>query len=72
VLSGHNLSKSSITVNRINADGTLGSAVHQPNTLDYGAYPHQEEHQAAPARRHDPRPSKWPFRLYGEPRGLEC
>ena len=41
VLSGHNLPTSGITVNRINADGTLGPAVHQPNTLEYGTYPHQ-------------------------------
>ncbi len=41
VLSAHNVPKPGITVNRINADGTLGEGVHQPHALDYGIYPHQ-------------------------------
>jgi len=41
VLSGHNLPTPGLTVNRINADGTLGPAVSQPNALSYGIYPHQ-------------------------------
>ena len=41
VLSGHNLPKSGITVNPINADGTLEAEVAQAQALDYGIYPHQ-------------------------------
>ena len=41
VLSGHNLPTSSVTVHRINTDGTLGAAVIQPQSLDCGPYPHQ-------------------------------
>lgn len=41
VLSAHNVPTPGITVNRINADGTLGECVPQPNALDYGIYPHQ-------------------------------
>ena len=41
VLSAHNLPQPGITVHRINADGTLGSQVPQPDSLDYGIYPHQ-------------------------------
>lgn len=41
VLSGHNLPRSGVTVNRINADGTLGAAVAQPQPIDCGPYPHQ-------------------------------
>src|SRR5262249_4528731 len=32
---------SSLTVHRINRDGTLGELVHQPNKLDTGTYAHQ-------------------------------
>ena len=32
---------SSLTVHRINRDGTLGETVHQPNKLDTGKYAHQ-------------------------------
>jgi 6-phosphogluconolactonase (cycloisomerase 2 family) len=41
VLSAHNLPKTGITVNAINADGTLGAAIEQPHSLDFGIYPHQ-------------------------------
>lgn len=41
VLSAHNVPKPGITVNRIDADGTIGERVLQPNALDYGIYPHQ-------------------------------
>ena len=41
LLSAHNLPKTGITVNRINADGTIGREIQQPEDLDYGIYPHQ-------------------------------
>ena len=41
VLSAHNLPQAGITVNRINADGTLGAQVAQADGFDYGIYPHQ-------------------------------
>jgi 6-phosphogluconolactonase (cycloisomerase 2 family) len=41
VLSAHNVPKSGITVIPIRDDGTLASAIVQPNALDYGIYPHQ-------------------------------
>jgi 6-phosphogluconolactonase (cycloisomerase 2 family) len=41
ILSAHNLPQTGITVTRINADGTLGQHVPQPDGLDYGIYPHQ-------------------------------
>jgi 6-phosphogluconolactonase len=41
VLSGHNLPQSGVTVHPINSDGTLGQAVHQPQPIDCGPYPHQ-------------------------------
>ena len=41
LLSGHNLPKAGITVNRINADGTIGPEVTQPEGLEFGIYPHQ-------------------------------
>jgi 6-phosphogluconolactonase (cycloisomerase 2 family) len=41
VLSAHNVPQPGITVNRINADGTLGPRVPQVDDLDYGIYPHQ-------------------------------
>lgn len=41
VLSAHNVPKPGITVNRINADGTIGERIVQPNALDFGIYPHQ-------------------------------
>ena len=41
VLSAHNVPQPGITVNRIDADGTLGSRVPQADGLDYGIYPHQ-------------------------------
>jgi 6-phosphogluconolactonase len=40
-LNGHNAPASGITVHRIEADGTVGAEVGQPNALDYGTYPHQ-------------------------------
>jgi 6-phosphogluconolactonase len=40
-LSAHNLPAASISVHRINADGTIGAQVEQPAGLDYGIYPHQ-------------------------------
>ena len=41
LLSAHNLPKTGITVNRINADGTIGREIQQPEDPDYGIYPHQ-------------------------------
>ena len=41
LLSGHNLPKCGITVNRIQGDGTIGPALPQPDGLDFGIYPHQ-------------------------------
>lgn len=41
LLSAHNVPRPGITVNRIEADGTIGARVHQPHALDYGIYPHQ-------------------------------
>ena len=41
LLSGHNLPKCGITVNRIQSDGTIGPAITQPDGLDFGIYPHQ-------------------------------
>jgi 6-phosphogluconolactonase len=40
LLTAHN-EPSSLTVHRINRDGTLGERVNQPNTLDTGKYAHQ-------------------------------
>jgi len=41
ILSAHNLPSSGISVNRINSNGTIGPEVKQPETLDFGIYPHQ-------------------------------
>ncbi|SPB14816.1 3-carboxymuconate cyclase-like protein [Caballeronia novacaledonica] len=41
ILNAHNHPMSGITVHSINADGTIGKAVEQPHSLDYGIYPHQ-------------------------------
>ena len=41
ILNGHNAPTSGITVHRIDADGTVGAAIEQSRTLDYGIYPHQ-------------------------------
>jgi 6-phosphogluconolactonase (cycloisomerase 2 family) len=41
VLSAHNLPRAGITIHRINADGTLGAVVAQPDGLPFGIYPHQ-------------------------------
>lgn len=41
LLAGHNLPRTGLTVNPINADGTLGPEITQQNGLDYGIYPHQ-------------------------------
>lgn len=41
VLSGHNLPRSGITVNRIEPDGTLGPEIAQSDVLEFGPYPHQ-------------------------------
>ena len=40
LLTGYN-DPSSLTVHRINPDGTLGAPVDQPNALDTGKYAHQ-------------------------------
>jgi len=49
LLVAHN-SPSSLTVHRINRDGTLGERVTQPNQLDTGKYAHQI--RATPDNRH--------------------
>ena len=41
LLSAHNLPQSGLTVNAIESDGTLGDEIAQPDTLDFGIYPHQ-------------------------------
>lgn len=41
LLNAHNLPHASITVHRINADGSIGSEVKQPAGLAFGIYPHQ-------------------------------
>lgn len=41
LLSGHNLPRAGITVNKINADGSIGPEVKQPAGLAFGIYPHQ-------------------------------
>lgn len=41
LLSAHNLPKTGLTVNLINADGSIGEQVEQPVGLNYGIYPHQ-------------------------------
>ena len=41
VLNGHNFPTSGITVHRIERDGTLGTEIEQPGSLDCGNYPHQ-------------------------------
>ncbi|HEV7822596.1 MAG TPA: beta-propeller fold lactonase family protein, partial [Burkholderiales bacterium] len=41
LLNAHNLPKASITVHRVNADGSIGAEVKQPDGLDFGLYPHQ-------------------------------
>jgi len=41
LLSGHNLPRTGLTVNPINADGTLAKEIKQPDGIDYGIYPHQ-------------------------------
>ena len=41
LLNAHNLPHAGITVHRINADGTLGAEVKQPDSLAFGIYPHQ-------------------------------
>ena len=40
-LNAHNIPSPSISVHRINADGTIGAFVEQPAGLDWGIYPHQ-------------------------------
>jgi len=40
-LNGHNFPASGITVHRIEADGSVDGEIPQPETLDYGIYPHQ-------------------------------
>jgi 6-phosphogluconolactonase (cycloisomerase 2 family) len=41
LLNAHNLPRARITVHRINADGSIGSEVKQPDGLEFGIYPHQ-------------------------------
>ncbi len=41
LLSAHNLPRTGLTVNPINADGTIGEECSQRERLDYGHYPHQ-------------------------------
>jgi len=41
LLNAHNLPRASITVHRINADGSIGAEVAQPEGLAFGIYPHQ-------------------------------
>jgi 6-phosphogluconolactonase len=41
LLNAHNLPHASITVHRINADGSIGAEVKQPDGLAFGIYPHQ-------------------------------
>ena len=41
LLNAHNLPRAGITVHRINADGTIGAEVKQPDGLAFGIYPHQ-------------------------------
>lgn len=41
LLNAHNLPQASVTVHRINADGTIGTEVTQPAGLAFGIYPHQ-------------------------------
>ena len=41
LLNAHNLPHASITVHRINADGSIGAEVKQPAGLEFGIYPHQ-------------------------------
>ncbi|HSV77709.1 MAG TPA: beta-propeller fold lactonase family protein [Ramlibacter sp.] len=40
-LNGHNFPASGITVHRIQADGSMGGEIPQPEPLDFGIYPHQ-------------------------------
>ncbi|MPZ43263.1 MAG: beta-propeller fold lactonase family protein [Betaproteobacteria bacterium] len=37
----HNIPVPGITIHRIDADGTIGAEVKQPDGLDFGIYPHQ-------------------------------
>ncbi len=41
LLNAHNLPHASITVHRINDDGSIGAEVKQPAGLEFGIYPHQ-------------------------------
>ncbi len=41
LLNAHNLPRAGITVHKINADGTIGAEVKQPDGLAFGIYPHQ-------------------------------
>ncbi len=41
LLNAHNLPTAGITVHRIEADGSIGAEVKQPDGLDFGIYPHQ-------------------------------
>lgn len=40
-LHAHNIPQPSVTVRRIESDGTIGELVQQREALDYGIYPHQ-------------------------------
>ncbi|HYC46886.1 MAG TPA: beta-propeller fold lactonase family protein [Burkholderiales bacterium] len=40
-LNAHNVPSPSVSVHRLNADGTIGAPVEQPAGLDWGIYPHQ-------------------------------
>lgn len=48
LLSGHNIPRPGVSVNRIEDDGTIGAAMPEP-ALDYGIYPHQV--RVAPSNR---------------------
>src|SRR5258705_2361932 len=41
LLNAHNLPQASITVHQVNADGSIGVEVKQPDGLAFGIYPHQ-------------------------------
>ncbi len=41
LLNAHNLPHASITVHRLNTDGSIGAEIKQPDGLQFGIYPHQ-------------------------------
>ena len=40
-LNAHNVPQPSVSIHRLNADGTIAEMIEQPGGLDYGIYPHQ-------------------------------